>query len=460
MTDYLHTPPNNLQAERAVLGGLMLENRMWPAVREILSESDFYVRTNQIIFAVMEKLDSQHQPIDVVTLGSHLEKTGMIDDIGGLPYLMQLAEETPSAANCRAYAKAVRESSNRRKLIAIGSQLIESATGQTSPFEIMTEAESQFLKLSDMKTDNGPLSFSDVLTQGYMVELENRTTGVSRGIATGFPDLDRLTNGLRPGQLVVIAGRPSMGKSTFALNIAENMAINSGDPVLFFSLEMERNELIDKVIASQTKIPLENLLKGNLDDHDLGSTIAVLNKSPLYIDDTGGLFINQIRARALRTKRKYGLSLLIVDYLQLIRAKAESRLQEVSEISRSLKALAKELGIPVIALSQLNRGLEQRPDKRPMMSDLRETGQIEQDADLVAFIYRDEIYSPNTKHKNIAELIISKQRNGPTGTIYLATRLEESRFENHTGPIDHLTQRPTHYEYCVNTSNKGRHLIR
>ncbi|MCG7932632.1 MAG: replicative DNA helicase [Candidatus Thiodiazotropha lotti] len=447
MIDHIHTPPNNLQAERAVLGGLMLENRMWPAVCEILSSADFYTPAHQLIFTGMEKLDHQKKPIDMVTLADQLERSEDIEIAGGLAYLVRLAEETPSAANCRAYAQAVRESSDRRKLITIGSQLIETATGPASPFEIMTEIESQFLKLTDSKTGSDPLAISEALTQGYMVELENRTTGVSHGLVTGFLDLDRLTSGLRPGQLVVIAGRPSMGKSTLAINIAENIAIKQGNPVLIFSLEMEQNELIDKLTASQAKIPLQNLLNGNLDDYDLGGAVAQLNRSPLYIDDTGGLFINQIRARALRTKRKYGLSLLIVDYLQLIRAKAESRLQEVSEISRSLKALAKELGIPVIALSQLNRGLEQRPDKRPMMSDLRETGQIEQDADLVVFVYRDEVYSPNSKHKNIAELIISKQRNGPTGKVYLTTRLEESRFENHLGPVDDITPCHTSFKY-------------
>ncbi|MCU7805895.1 MAG: replicative DNA helicase [Candidatus Thiodiazotropha sp. (ex Lucinoma borealis)] len=447
MTDHLRTPPNNLHAERAVLGGLMLENRMWPAIREILSDVDFYVRSHKTIFTVMEELDGQQQPIDMVTMAYHLEQSGEIDNVGGLPYLQQLAEGTPSAANCRAYAKAVRESSDRRKLIAIGTQLIESAMGPDSPFEIMTETESQFMKLSDMKAGSDPLAISDALTQGYMVELENRSTGLSCGLATGFLDLDRLTNGLRPGQLVVIAARPSMGKSTLAMNIAENVAIMQGLPTLIFSLEMEQNELIDKVTASQTKIPLQNLLEGKLDGYDLGGTLAKLNKSPLYIDDTGGLFINQIRARALRAKRKYGLSLLIVDYLQLIRAKAESRLQEVSEISRSLKALAKELEIPVIALSQLNRGLEQRTDKRPMMSDLRETGQIEQDADLIVFIYRDEIYKPDSHHKGIAEIIIGKQRNGPVGKVYLSTRLEQSRFENYTGQIVTPVPQKADYNY-------------
>lgn len=447
MTDHLRTPPNNLHAERAVLGGLMLENRLWPAVREILSDVDFYARSHQTIFKMMEDLDGKKQPIDMVTMAHHLEQSGEIDNVGGLPYLQQLAEETPSAANCRAYAKAVRECSDRRKLIAVGTQLIESAMGPDSPFEIVIEAELQFMKLSDTNAGSSPLSISDAMTQGYMAELENRSTGLSRGLSTGYLDLDRLTNGLRPGQLVVIAGRPSMGKSTLALNIAENITTRNGNPVLFFSLEMERNELIDKITSSQAKIPLQNLLEGNLDGYDLGGCLAKLNKSPLYIDDTGGLFINQIRARALRIKRKHGLSLIVVDYLQLIRAKAESRLQEVSEISRSLKALAKELEIPVVALSQLNRGLEQRTDKRPMMSDLRETGQIEQDADLIVFIYRDEIYIPDSHHKGIAEIIIGKQRNGPVGKVYLSTRLEQSRFENYIGQIVTPAPQKTDYNY-------------
>ncbi|MCG8040397.1 MAG: replicative DNA helicase [Candidatus Thiodiazotropha endolucinida] len=450
MTAPLRTPPNNLQAERAVLGGLLIENRMWAVVNEIIDADDFYNLGHRVIYSAMAELDDKRQPIDLITVGEHLERAGRIDDIAGMETLISLAEGTPSTANIKTYASSVKEKSNRRQIISTCTQTIEQTSGVTTVSEIISDAESKFLKLTESTNDNGPVSLTHALTQGYVDELDRRGSGEVRGVMSGFMDLDKLTNGFRPGQLVVIAGRPAMGKTTLALNIAENVAINEQLPVLLFSLEMEREEIIDRVLSSQGRIPLQHIISGKLNSYDIGAALEIISTAPLYIDDTGAISINQIRARAIRIKRKYGLSMIVIDYLQLVRAKAESRFQEVSEISRSLKALAKELDVPIVALSQLNRSLEQRSNKRPIMSDLRESGQIEQDADLIAFIYRDEVYNKDSPNVGITEVIIGKQRNGPIGIVYLSSHLDVSRFENYAGPIMSQLQVPDHgfsYEY-------------
>ncbi|MEW8623958.1 MAG: replicative DNA helicase [Candidatus Thiodiazotropha endolucinida] len=432
MTDHLRTPPHNLMAEQSVIGGLLLDNQKWPAVSEVISPDDFYNHANRTIFTTMAELERGHQPIDVVTLAGHLEKVGKIEDVGGLSYLTQIYDQTPSAANIISYARSVSEQSVRRQLISIGSSIVEAATSQAGPIDIVNDAETAFIRITEKQAESGPRRISEIASSGYLDELENRAIGTNRGLLTGFIDFDKLTNGLRPGQFVVIAARPSMGKTTLALNIAENITLKNNRPVLLFSLEMERSEIIDKVVSSTGKIPLGDVLRGDLTEGNICEALDAINSAPFFVDDTGGLFINQIRARALRIKRKHGLSLMVVDYLQLVRAKAESRFQEVSEISRALKALAKELGVPVIALSQLSRDVEKRPGGRPRLSDLRESGQLEQDADIVAFLYRENL---NTDGE-VATLEIAKQRNGPIGKIHLASRLERSYFGNYIGQVE------------------------
>ncbi|MCG8097261.1 MAG: replicative DNA helicase [Candidatus Thiodiazotropha endolucinida] len=443
MTEYLQCPPHNIQAECAVLGGVLLANMKFPVVTEILQVKDFYRKAHQDIFRTMLDLDAKRQPIDLVTLAGQLEAVGKIEDVGGFPYLTQIADQTPSAANIGAYCQAVKECAVRRQLIGIGSQMIEAATSRTAPIDIMNDAEAEFVKLTEQQSESGPRLVSEIANSGYLSELDNRAISQDRGLLTGFVDLDKLTNGLRPGQFVVLAARPSVGKTTFALNISKNIAMRLHKTVLVFSLEMEKSELLDKLVSSAGKIPLSDVLKGTLSEGNLSEAMGSINKAPLFIDDTGGLFINQIRARALRIKRKHGLGMVVVDYLQLVRAKAESRFQEVSEISRALKALAKELQVPIIALSQLSRDIESRPGGRPRLSDLRESGQLEQDADLVAFLYKQNVDSA----KEIVTLEVAKQRNGPTGMLYLTARLECSQFASHIGDVD--IPQPTHrnFEY-------------
>lgn len=442
MTD-LRTPPHNLLAEQAVIGGLLLDNKKWPAVIEVISPDDFYNRANQIIFTAMAELERRRQPIDLLTVAGYLDKVGQIEGVGGVPTLTQLADQTPSAANIISYARSVSEQSVRRQLIGVGSSIIEAATSLTAPIDIVNSAEAEFVKLTEKQAESGPRQISEIANSGYLEALDSRSTGTNRGLVTGFIDFDKLTNGLRPGQFIVIAARPSMGKTTLALNIVENMALRNNHPVLLFSLEMEQSEIIDKIVSSIGKIPLSDVLQGDLKEGNFCEALAAINSAPIFIDDSGGLFINQIRARALRIKRKHGLSMVVVDYLQLIRAKAETRFQEVSEISRSLKALAKELRVPIVALSQLNRDIESRPSGRPRLSDLRESGQLEQDADIVAFLYRENLNSDG----EVITLELAKQRNGPTGRLYLASRFEYSRFDNYIGQVE--IPQPTHtaFEY-------------
>jgi replicative DNA helicase len=429
-------------AEQSVLGGLMIDNQMWPAVSEILGSDDFYLKANQTIYSAMANLEDKRQPIDPLTVGEHLEKSGKIEESGGIPYLVQLADQTPGAANIIAYARSVREHADRRSLIGIGSQIVEAAFSLTPTIEIVNDAEAAFLRLTEQTPDCGPRTVSEIAGAGYLMELEDRATGTTRGLPTGFNDFDRLTNGLRPGQLIVIAARPGLGKSTLALNIAENFAIKQQKPVLVFSLEMTESDIMDRLICSVGRISLDNVLRGELDDGDFRGAMQAINEAPLYIDDDGGLYINQVRTRSLRTKRKHGLSLLIVDYLQLVRAKAESRFQEVSEVSRALKALAKELKVPVIALSQLNREIESRPNGKPRLSDLRESGQLEQDADLVTFLYREKLEADG----DVITWEVAKQRQGTTGTVHLTAQLKYARFDNHIGRIK-FPSPPNQYEY-------------
>lgn len=441
----LRTPPHSIEAEQSVLGGLMLSPRAWDAVADRVSEEDFYRQDHKLIFRSLKGLSSQDKPRDVVTCAEWLENNGKLDDIGGMPYLALLAEETPSAANIQAYADIVRERSVLRQLIEVGNNIAGSAyqpEGRDTK-ALLDQAETQVFAIAEQnsRSQAGFSSIKDILVETVdRIDQLYASDDAITGVSTGFTDFDGMTSGLQRSDLIIVAGRPSMGKTTFSLNIAESVALTSDDPVAVFSMEMPGEQLAMRMISSLGRVELQKIRTGNLGDADwprVTSAISLINqKNNLYIDDTPGLTPNELRARARRLKREHGLSLVVVDYLQLMQVGGgENRTAEISEISRNLKAMAKELDIPVIALSQLNRSLEQRPDKRPVMSDLRESGAIEQDADVIVFIYRDEVYNPESPDKGTAEILIRKQRNGPTGSCRLAFLGQYTRFEDFTPDV-------------------------
>ena len=437
----LKVPPHSIEAEQAVLGGLMLSNDVWDRVADRVSEEDFYRKEHRLIFRAVTALAEQGRPCDVITLSEWLEARNELQHAGGLVYLGTLAKDTPSAANVKAYADIVRERSVFRQLIRVGEDIANSAyePDGSSVKELLDSAESKVFKIAEqgMKQQAGFQNIKDLLTVAVdrIDELFNKDDPIT-GIATGFDKFDELTSGLHPSDLVIVAGRPSMGKTSFVMNIAESAAIKHRIPVAVFSMEMSGEQLAMRMISSLGHINQQNLRTGKLEDSDwprITSAIAMLSEAPLFVDDTPALSPNDLRARARRLKREHNLGLIIVDYLQLmsIPGSKENRATEISEVSRSLKALAKELNVPVLALSQLNRGLEQRPDKRPVMSDLRESGAIEQDADVIVFIYRDEVYDEDSPDKGTAEILIRKQRNGPIGTCRLTFLGQYTKFENH-----------------------------
>lgn len=438
-------PPHSNEAEQSVLGGLMLSNDAWDTVADRICEEDFYRRDHRLIFRAIAALANQDKPRDVVTLSEWLSQRGELDEAGGMIYLGTLAKDTPSAANIKAYADIVRQRSVLRQLIQAGEEIAGSAyePGERSIKDILDEAESRVFTIADQGA-GGRSSFQnikDLLAQAVdrIDELFNNDNPIT-GIATGFDKFDEMTSGLQRSDLIVVAGRPSMGKTSFVMNIAENAAIRQKLPVAVFSMEMAGEQLAMRMISSLGRINQQNLRTGRLDDSDwprITSAITMLSEAPLFVDDTPALSPTDLRARARRIKREHGLGLIVVDYLQLMNVpqSKENRATEISEISRSLKALAKELNLPVVALSQLNRGLEQRPDKRPVMSDLRESGAIEQDADVIAFIYRDEVYHDDSPDKGTAEILIRKQRNGPTGMCRLTFLGQYTKFENYSPEI-------------------------
>tara|TARA_B110000971_G_scaffold100614_1_gene103452 strand:- start:261 stop:1607 length:1347 start_codon:yes stop_codon:yes gene_type:complete len=428
-TEALKVPPHSIEAEQSVLGSLMLDNESWEKTADLLVEHDFYRRDHQLIFRAIADLFEQSQPVDVITLAEYHDKRGELDKVGELAYLGMLARNTPSSANIIAYASIVRERSILRQLIAVGTAISNVAfnpEGKSSE-EMLDLAEGQVFEIAEKgaKRSGGFIQVKEVLSRvvdriDTLFEQDSPITGLS----SGFNDFDEQTSGMQPADLVIVAGRPSMGKTTFAMNLAEHAAIKSKVPVAVFSMEMPADALAMRMLSSLGQIDQHRLRTGRLNDDDwprLTSAIALLNEAPLFIDDTPALTVTELRARARRLKREHGLSMIVIDYIQLMqgssRSSNENRATEISEISRSLKALAKELEVPVVALSQLNRSLEQRPNKRPIMSDLRESGAIEQDADLIVFIYRDEVYNEDSAEKGKAEIIISKQRNGPIGTV-------------------------------------------
>jgi replicative DNA helicase len=440
-TDALKVPPHSLEAEQAVLGGLMVDNGAWDQVADRVAEEDFYRRDHRVIFRAVRELAEAGEPMDVVTLSNWLKSMDQLETAGGLPYLGALAKDTPSAANIKAYADIVREKSVLRQLIRAGTRVAESAfnpEGRDSA-ELLDGAERVIFEIADQtgRHNQGFQSVRDILPDVVdKIDTLYHQTGDVTGLGTGFTDFDSMTSGLQDGDLIVVAGRPSMGKTTFAMNIAEHAALKGDKPVAVFSMEMPGDSLAMRMLSSLGRIELQKIRSGKLADEDwprLTGTMNLLSQAKLFIDDTPGLSPTEMRARVRRLKREHDLGLIIVDYLQLMQLPGfkENRTTEISEISRGLKGMAKEIGVPVIALSQLNRSLEQRPNKRPVMSDLRESGAIEQDADVITFIYRDEVYNDDSPDKGIAEIIIGKQRNGPIGTCRLTFLGHYTRFENY-----------------------------
>lgn len=433
-------PPHSLEAEQSVLGGLMLDNRAWDNVADKLRDADFYRNEHKSIFKAMARLVEQSKPLDVLTVSNALREIHELEQVGGEVYLFELSNNTPSAANITAYADIVRERSVLRQLIMAASDIAESAFNtQGRPIvELLDAAERSVFSISEQGArGSGPINVKEYLakTMDRIDTLFHSNTTIT-GVPTGYNDFDDMTSGLQSSDLVIIAGRPSMGKTTFAMNIAEHVAIKSRLPVLIFSMEMPGEAIVMRLLSSLCRIDQLRIRTGKLADEDwprISSTVSMLSEAPLFIDDTPGLSPAEMRARARRLAKEYGqLGLIVVDYLQLMQVPghSENRTAEISEISRSLKSLAKELKVPVVALSQLNRGLEQRADKRPVMSDLRESGAIEQDADLIVFIYRDEVYNESSPDKGTAEIIIAKQRNGPIGKVRLTFMGQYTCFEN------------------------------
>jgi replicative DNA helicase len=434
------TPPYSLDAEQAVLGALMLSEEAYDRIADKVSAEDFYRQDHRILYGAIAALKERGQPCDAVTLGEYLERNEQSEAVGGLGYVIEIANNTPGAANVLAYAEIVREKSILRRLMEAGTRIVEDvlAPEGRSSEELLQEAEQRVFEISE-HGKRGRSSFvpvSEALKQAYRtIEHRYSNKGTLSGLDTGFADLNRMTDGLQAGELIIVAARPSMGKTSFAMNIAEHVAIQSGLPVAIFSMEMPVAQLALRMISSLGRVDQKRLRNGDLSDEDwprVTSAITLLTQARLFIDDTAGLSPAELRARTRRLKREHGLGLIVVDYLQLMQVPGnrENRATEISEISRSLKALAKEMNIPVIALSQLNRSLEQRQDKRPIMADLRESGAIEQDADLICFIYRDEYYHPDSPKKGIAEIIIAKHRNGPTGSMELWFRGQFTRFDS------------------------------
>jgi replicative DNA helicase len=435
-------PPHSMEAEQSVLGGLLLDNDAWEKISDKLVAEDFFRKDHRLIFRAIRYLAENGRPMDVVTLYEFLEQEGEADEIGGLAYIADLAKNTPSASNISAYAEIVRERAVLRGMIEVSNEIADAAyfpKGRRSD-ELLDLAEAKVFKIAEQRESNdGGLRIASEFLEETLerVQFAVDSKGGLTGLSSGFNDLDKKTNGFQKSDLVIVAGRPAMGKTTFAMNIAEHASIHSGKPVLVFSMEMPANQLLMRSFASIGGIDATRLRTGALDDRDwdnLSVASNILkNNCKMFIDDSAGISPSELRSRARRIVREHGeVGLIVIDYLQLmvVPGMSDNRTAEISEISRSLKALAKELDVPVIALSQLNRSLEQRADRRPVMSDLRESGAIEQDADIIMFVYRDEVYNPESEDKGTAEVIIGKQRNGPIGTARLAFQGHFNRFTN------------------------------
>ena len=437
----LNKTPNSIEAEIAVIGGLILDNEAWEQIADILQVNDFYNQEHRKIFSCIVNLVNDNVPFDVVTIN---EKANTENDKSFSTYLSEIINQTPSAANIKAYANIVREQSILRQLISVSNNLIEkSRDGGIDSKALLDEAEQKIFNISEesLKANNGFQNINDLVKESLEQIEERAEKGESiTGVATGFSEFDNKTTGLQGGDLIIVAGRPSMGKTSFAMNLSEYASLKNDAVTAIFSMEMSGTQLSTRLISSMGRINQQKIRTGKLTDEDwprLTNAVALLSKANIFIDDTPALTPTDIRARARRLKREKGLDLIVIDYMQLMQLSnnSENRATELSEISRSLKALARELDVPVVALSQLNRSLENRTDKRPIMSDLRESGAIEQDADLIAFIYRDEVYNEDSADKGKAEIIIAKQRNGPIFKTTLTFLGECTRFENYTPEI-------------------------
>ncbi|HUW37636.1 MAG TPA: replicative DNA helicase [Rhodocyclaceae bacterium] len=444
----LKLPPHSVEAEQSLLGGLLLDNSAWDRIADIVTEADFYRDDHRRIFRHIARLIERARPADVVTVFESIEKSNEVEQAGGLAYLGEIANNTPSAANIRRYAEIVRERAVLRRLVTVGDEIAASAlnpNGRDAKL-LLDQAEAKVFEIAEAgaRSSQGFVAIQPLLGQvvDRIQELyEQENPSDVTGVPTGFADLDKMTSGLQPGDMIVVAGRPSMGKTAFALNIAEHVGVDLGLPVAIFSLEMSGPQLAMRFLSSVGRLDAHRIRTGRLNDDEWDKMTVALGKlhgAPIHIDETGALNVTDLRARARRLARQFGgkLGLIVIDYLQLMTSTRdnENRATEISEISRSIKALAKELQVPVIALSQLSRKVEERNDKRPLMSDLRESGAIEQDADIILMMYREEYYKPDTQEKGTAEVIIGKHRNGPTGTVRLTFLGEYTRFQSFAQP--------------------------
>ncbi|SET24826.1 primary replicative DNA helicase [Oceanobacillus limi] len=438
------TPPHNIEAEQAVIGAIFLEPEAFSTASELLMPEDFYRASHQRIFATMISLADKGEPIDLVTVTTSLSNNKQLEEAGGVSYLTEVAESVPTAANIEYYSKIVEEKAVLRRLIRTATDIVTTSFDKEDAIEeVLNDAEKNILEVSGRKNSGAFKAIKDVLIDVYdNIEQLHHNDGEVTGIPTGYRDLDHITSGFQRNDLIIIAARPSVGKTAFALNIAQNVAVKTDENVAIFSLEMGADQLVQRMLCAEGNIDAQRLRTGSLQADDwskLTMAMGSLSNAGVYIDDTPGIRVNEIRSKCRRLKQEHGLGMILIDYLQLIQGSGkpgENRQQEVSEISRALKGLARELNVPLIALSQLSRGVEQRQDKRPMMSDLRESGSIEQDADIVGFLYRDDYYDQESEKQNIIEIILAKQRNGPVGTVELAFVKEYNKFVD----LDHRYQ--------------------
>ncbi|MCY0903112.1 MAG: replicative DNA helicase [Firmicutes bacterium] len=428
-------PPQNVEAEQSVLGAILLSPESLVGVAEKLQPPDFYRGAHQIIFKGMLEIAEAGEPVDVVTLTARLQAQSKLDEAGGVEYLFALSRSVPTAANIEYHAQIVSDRALLRRIISVTTEIAATGYAGTDDVgELLDHAERRILALAQSRVDRGFAAIKDVLLQAYeRIEFLYHSKGGLTGVSTGYSELDRMTSGFQKSDLIILAARPSVGKTAFALNIAQNAAVRSKQTVAIFSLEMSKDQLVQRMICAEAHIDAHVLRTGQLEDDDwtkLAMGMASLSEAPIFIDDSPGVTVADMRSRLRRLQLEHGLGMVVIDYLQLIygRSRSDNRQQEISEISRNLKALARELHVPVIALSQLSRSVEQRQDKRPMLSDIRESGSIEQDADVVAFLYRDDYYNPESEKKNIVEVIIGKQRNGPTGKVELAFLKNYNKF--------------------------------
>mgnify|MGYP005769727983 FL=1 len=431
-------PPHDLEAEQAIIGSMLTDKDAVISAIEVLKEDDFYREDNRLIYSAILNLYNRAEPIDIITVKAELEAMGKFEQVGGLEYLAELPEKVPTTANSSKYIKIVEEKSTLRNLIKTANEIIELGYDPTEDVEdIMEGAEKKIFNIMQNKNQKGYSAMKDILVDSFtqLEELYNRKQHIT-GVPTGFADLDYKTAGFHSSDLILIAARPAMGKSAFALNIATNAAVRAKVPVAIFSLEMSKEQMVNRILCSEAMVDSNKVRTGKLEDDDwtkLAEAIGPLSEAEIYIDDTPGISVMEIRAKCRKLKLEKNIGMVVIDYLQLVQGSNKrngSREQEISEISRSLKILAKEIGVPVIALSQLSRAVEQRPDHRPMLSDLRESGAIEQDADIVMFLYRDDYYNPDTDKKGIAEVILAKHRGGSTGTVELLWLGSYTKFVN------------------------------